>query len=275
MFLAADGGGTGCRVRLVDATGATLAEASGGPANIATDPEGARANLLAAAAAALLQAGGPAPGRIVALLGVAGANAPEAAGRLAATLPFGRTRIVSDALTSAVGALGGQDGIVAAMGTGSVFAAWRGGRFRQVGGWGPALGDEGGGAALGRRLLQHALRAATGLRPLTPFLSDTLARLGGAEGIIGLGLSARPADLAALAPALFATPDAAAAEILAEEAACLAPFIDLLQAEGALPVTWTGGLGPLWAAHLAGRWPERPPVGTALDGAVRLLLAEA
>lgn len=269
-----DGGGTGCRVRLVDAAGGVLAEAAGGPANIATDPDGARANLLGAVQAALDRAGGGTLADVTAVLGLAGANAPGASARFAAGLPFGRARVVSDALTSTVGALAGQDGIVAAVGTGSVFAVWRDGRFRQVGGWGPALGDEGGGAALGRRLLQHALRAATGLQPMTPFLAQTLDRFGGADGVVGFGVTARAPDLAALAPALFTATDPAAAAILTEEAAAFTPFIDLLQAGGALPVTWTGGLGAAWAAHLAGRWPMRRASGSALDGAVRLALAE-
>lgn len=265
VFLGVDGGGTGCRLRLVDAAGAVLAQAQGGAANIATDPDGARANLLAALAGLL-----PSGAEVTAVLGLAGANAPGAADRLMQALPFARVRIVSDALTSTVGALAGADGIVAAMGTGSVFASLRHDRFSQVGGWGPALGDEGGGAALGRRRLQHALRAACGLQPLSPFLAETLAQFGGADGVVGFGVTARPTDLAALAPALFASADPAAEAILREEAASFTPFIDLLQIHGSLPVTWTGGLGPLWAARLAGRWPEHPAQGSALDGAVRL-----
>lgn len=268
VFLGVDGGGSGCRMRLVDASGATLAEARGGPANIATDPDGARANLLAALEQIL-----PQGAQATAVFGLAGANAPGAADLLARGFPLADLRIVSDALTSATGALGGQDGIVAAIGTGSVFASLRGGTFRQIGGWGPALGDEGGGAALGRRLLQHALRAATGLRGMTPLLAATLARFGGAEGVVGFGVTATAPDLATLAPALFTTDDPAAETILAEETAAFAPFIDLLQAKGIVPVTWTGGLGPQWAARLKGRWPERAPQGTALDGAVRLALA--
>lgn len=267
VFLGVDGGGSGCRMRLVDASGTTLAEARGGPANIATDPDGARANLLAALEQILPQ-GAPA----TAVFGLAGANAPGAADLLARDFPLADLRIVSDALTSATGALGGQDGIVAAIGTGSVFASLRNGAFRQVGGWGPALGDEGGGAALGRRLLQHALRAATGLRGMTPLLADTLGRFSGAEGVVGFGVGATAADLACLAPEVFSADDPAADAILAEELAALAPFIDLLQADGTVPVTWTGGLGPHWAARVHGRWPLRPAQGSALDGAVRMAL---
>jgi glucosamine kinase len=267
-----DGGGTGCRVRLVAPDGQVLAEATGGPANIATDPDGAAARILAAMQAAADAGGVPLAG-VRAVLGLAGANAPGMADRLAGRLPVAAARIVSDAQTGAVGALGGADGIVAAMGTGSVFARVQGGRFDQVGGWGPALGDEGGGAVLGRRLLREALRAATGLRPETPLLADMLALHGGADGIVGLGVRAGAADLAALAPALFAAEDPAADAILTAEAEDFAPFLDLLGAGPALPVTFIGGLGPLWAARLAGRWPMRAAQGSALDGAVRLALA--
>ena len=267
-----DGGGTGCRVRLVDPDGRVLAEAAGGPANIATDPDGAAARILAAMQAAA-DAGGVGLRDVRAVLGLAGANAPGMADRLATRLPVASARIVSDAQTGAVGALGGADGIVAAMGTGSVFARLQGGRFDQVGGWGPALGDEGGGAALGRRLLREALRAATGLRPETPLLAATLARLGGAEGIVGFGVRASAADLAAQAPALFDAPDPAAEDILTAEAAEFAPFLDLLGAGPGLPVTFIGGLGAPWAARLAGRWPMQAARGNALDGAVRLALA--
>jgi glucosamine kinase len=267
-----DGGGTGCRVRLVAPDGRVLAEATGGPANIATDPDGAAARILAAMQTAA-DAGGVALRDVRAVLGLAGANAPGMAERLAARLPVASARIVSDAQTGAVGALGGAEGIVAAMGTGSVFARVQGGRFDQVGGWGPALGDEGGGAALGRRLLRECLRAATGLRAETQLLRATLAQHGGADGIVGLGVRASPADLAALAPALFADPDPAADAILDAEAAEFTPFLTLLGAGADLPVTFIGGLGPLWAARLNGRWPIRAAQGSALDGAVRLALA--
>jgi len=65
--------------------------------------------------------------------------------RLRAALPFARIRIETDAVAAAKGALRDEDGIVAALGTGSVFAAQRGGEVRQIGGWGLVLGDEGSG----------------------------------------------------------------------------------------------------------------------------------
>jgi glucosamine kinase len=44
-----------------------------------------------------------------------------------------------------------------------------------------------------------------------------------------------------------------------------------LQGNAALPVTFIGGLGPVYAARITD-WPQRPAAGSALDGA--LLLAQ-
>ena len=150
LFLGIDGGGTGCRAAIADAHGRILGEGIAGPANVNTDTEGTRLNILAATHQAL-SGTGAAMGDLVATLGLAGANVSGVARELGAALPFARAEIVSDAITAARGALGRQDGIVAAMGTGSVFAVSRDGTLRQYGGRGFVLGDEGSGAVLGRR----------------------------------------------------------------------------------------------------------------------------
>lgn len=275
LYLGVDGGGSGCRVRLAAPDGTVLAEGRGGPANIALDPEGACANILAATRQALAAAGeqpDAALPRLHAALGLAGTVAAGAEGWLAARLPFARATIVSDAYTSTVGALDGQDGIVAAMGTGSVFAAWRRGQYRQIGGWGFLLGDEGSGAVLGRRLVALALRAHDGLVPMTPLLAQVLATHGGPQATVAWAIAARPADFAAHAPGLFTCEDPAAAAVLDRAGAEVAASLDRLQAEGPLPVVWTGGLGALWAARIGSRWAQAAPRGSALDGALWLAL---
>ncbi len=267
-YLGVDGGGSGCRAALADGRG-VLATAAGGPANIATDPEGAAAAIRGVIEAVLARVP-EARGDLRLGLGVAGANVPEAARRLAGALPFARMAIESDGVTAALGALGGADGIVAALGTGSVFARVDGGRVRQLGGWGFLLGDEGSGAVLGRRLLETALRAHDGHRALTPLLEAVLAEHGGPAGVVGFALTARPPDFAALAPRLWVSDDPAAQAILSTATAEVASFIDLLQQGGPVPVTFTGGLGPAYAARLKGRWTIVPPKGSALDGALIL-----
>ncbi len=267
LFLGIDGGGTGCRAAVADATGRILGQAEAGPANIASDPDSAAANILTASRAALAAAGG---GEIIAAgLGLAGANAAGAPDRLRAVLPFPRIAVVTDAITTVKGALGLQDGIVAALGTGSVFAVQRGGAIRQIGGRGLVLGDEGSGAWLGRALLSETLRAVDGYSPLTPLMHEILVELGGPDGIVAHSIAARPASFATLAPRILGAADPAAQTILARATDDIAAAITLLQGNAPVPVTFTGGLGPAFAARLT-RWPQRPALGTALDGALLL-----
>lgn len=268
--LGCDGGATGCRAVLTDRGGRVIGRGEGGPANIMSDREGALANLMAAAGEAL---GGRAPGAVAAVLGVAGANISGARQWLAPMLPFGRAQVVHDAVTSVAGALGEADGIVAAMGTGSVFSRQTAGEVVNIGGWGLVLGDEGSGAWIGKRFLSHALRAGDGLAPPSPLAAAMVERMGGPAGVVGFARTATAADFAVLVPeVLAATGDAAAEAVLAAAVDEAAQAIAALQRDPALPVVFTGGLGPFYAQRLAGRWPQRPARGTALDGA--LLLAQ-
>ncbi len=272
LYLGVDGGGTGCRAAVADAEGRVLGLGTAGPANIASDPEGAARNILSAAWAALSASARPAEefASLRAGMGLAGANASGTVERLRAALPFASARIETDAVAAVKGALGAEDGIVAALGTGSVFAVQREGTVRQIGGWGLVLGDEGSGAWIGRTLCAQALRAEDGFRPMTPLLHDLLAEHGGPLGLVAFSLAAKPADFAALAPRVHAPTDPAAAEVLARATADVTEAVDHLQAGGSLPVVFLGGLGPTYAERLAGRWLIQPSRGTALDGALWL-----
>ncbi|MBT9246852.1 ATPase [Gemmobacter fulvus] len=270
LFLGIDGGGTGCRAAVADTQGHVLGQGMAGPANIATDVEGAAANILAATTAALAQAGTGTFTDLHAVLGLAGANVSASAARLQALLPFATTRIATDAMISAKGALQDHDGIVAAMGTGSVFAVQRQGVVRQYGGRGFVLGDEGSGAVLGRALLAEALRAADGFTEMTPLLRDVLDEMGGMEAVISFSFRARPAEFAGLAPRIVAGADAAAERIFGAAAQQVADILTHLHGNSPLPVVFLGGLGPHYAARLADRWQIRPPLGTGLDGALWL-----
>ena len=269
LFLGIDGGGTGCRAAVADGAGHILARAEAGPANIASDLTGAARNILAAAAQAARDAGARLED-MVAGLGLAGANAAGAPTALGAHLPFARLRIVTDGVTAVMGALGEADGIVAALGTGSVFGVQRGSAVRQIGGRGLALGDEGSGAWIGRAILSLALRAVDGLAPMTPLLAELVDKMGGDDRVVAFSLTARPADYAALAPRILISDDPAALAVMAAAEADVAQAIGALQQTPALPVVFLGGLGPAFAARMAGRWPQRTAQGTALDGALLL-----
>lgn len=272
FLLGIDGGGTGCRAVLADRAGRVLGRGAAGPANVASDPEGACANILAASRMAIAAAGvAPDLSGLAAGLGLAGANVASAADWLRGALPFGRMRLETDAVTAAKGALGNGDGIVAALGTGSVFAIQSAGHLRCLGGWGLVLGDEGSGAWLGRAALARALKAVDGLVPMTPLLQGLLHSHGGPSGVVAHARDARPADFATLAPAIMDSADPAAEAIRAMACADVRQVLAHLRAEAALPVTFIGGLGAIYAGLLADL-PQRPAQGTALDGA--LLLAQ-
>ena len=268
LFLGIDGGGTGCRAAVADAAGIVLGRGEAGPANIASDPDGAAANILAAATAAVAAAGG---GEVRAAgLGLAGANAAGAAERLRDALPWRRIAVVTDGITAVKGALGAEDGVVAALGTGSVFAVQRAGVIRQIGGRGLVLGDEASGAWIGRAVLAASLRAADGFTAMTPLLAALLDELGGPDGVVAFSLRARPADFAALAPRVVESGDPAARAVMARAEADVVEAVGLLRGNDDLPVVFLGGLGTVFAARMAGRCAIRAARGTALDGALML-----
>jgi glucosamine kinase len=275
LILGIDGGGTGCRAAVADASGKILGQGQAGPANLMSDPDGTRANLLVAARAALAEACGADAveaelPRLIAGLGLAGVNTAGTDALAKLDLPFARTRLETDAMAAVKGALWGGDGIVAAIGTGSVFASQRNGVIRQIGGWGLVLGDEGSGASLGRALLARALRAVDGFVPMTPLLTQVIADHGDSTGIVDFAHTARPVNFAALAPRLLVSSDPAAVAIMQNACAEVAAAIDLLQADAAVPVVFIGGLGPAYVRALADRWEIREALGTALDGALIL-----
>lgn len=268
LFLGIDGGGTGCRAAVADVAGHVLGRGEAGPANIASDPDGAAANILAAAEAALAAAGS---GAVVAAgLGLAGANAAGAAERLRSALPWERVAVVTDGITAVKGALGADDGVVAALGTGSVFAVQRAGVIRQIGGRGLVLGDEASGAWIGRAVLARALRAVDGFSDMTPLLAALIDEMGGPDGVVAFSLRARPADFAALAPRVVSSGDLAAVAVMARAEADVVEAVTLLRGTDDLPVVFLGGLGTVFAGRMADRFPIHAARGAAVDGALML-----
>ncbi|MDE3241048.1 MAG: ATPase, partial [Paracoccaceae bacterium] len=217
------------------------------------------------------------PNDLHAVLGLAGANLPAYGARLLQGLPFASARIESDAVIALKGALRDVDGVVATIGTGSVFAVQQAGVFRTIGGWGLILGDEASGAWLGRALLSAVLHAVDGLRPMTPLLQAVLKDAGGADALVDYARTAPPSGFASHVPRLLdAAEDPAAMEILAAADGWIIRSIDLLRGPLSLPVTFLGGLGAVFADRLHSRYGDmlRAPLGTALDGALWLALKE-
>jgi N-acetylmuramic acid 6-phosphate etherase len=259
MILAVDLGKTSCRA----AAAGRRAEGAGAP-GLAT-PNGVRA--AEAAIVAVARQFGPVDEVIV---GAAGAfAAPDAARALGqallASLRAERVAVTSDAVIAHAGALNGQPGVVLIVGTGVVaLAIDADGALRTADGWGPWLGDEGGGTWIGAAGLRAALRAHDGRGPSTTLLDAARARFGAPRTWPAQLNDA--AALASFAPdVLAAQDDAAALHIVIKAADALAATA---RAVGDGPVAMVGGLAGIQG--LRERLDLVPAAGDALDGALRL-----
>ncbi len=263
MIIAVDLGKTSCRA----AAGGRRAEGAGAPG--LASPGGVRAAEAAIVAVAgdMARDLGPFDEAIV---GAAGALAAPRAARalgeaLLAALGVERVAVTSDAVLAHAGALDGEPGVVLIAGTGAVaLAIGADGALRTADGWGPLLGDEGGGAWIGAAGLRAALRAHDGRGPATALLDAACDRFGAPQT-----WPARLTDAAALASfapdVLAAEGDAVARSIVGAAAEALAATA---RAAGGGPVAMVGGLTGI--AALRERLDLVPAAGDALDGALRL-----
>ena len=103
-------------------------------------------------------------------------------------------------------AFGDGPGVLLISGTGSVaFGRSPAGTTARCGGWGPAFGDEGSGAWIGRRALSVVAAAADGREPETALTGAVLtaAQLNDSSELIGWAANAAPGTLATLAPVVL------------------------------------------------------------------------
>ncbi len=183
-----DAGGTKTVGYLADGDGNVLGEARAGGAGLQAEGELGVEKVLHTV---MDQArGGREPDVQAICLGMVGADR-EADGAVVRGIMHrigGGTRVVvvSDALVALVAGVGEAPGVVIICGTGSV-AYGRNSRDQaaRAGGWGPVLGDEGGGYWIGRHALRAVARAADGRGPATALTARVLNHFA----------VARPADL--------------------------------------------------------------------------------
>jgi glucosamine kinase len=278
LFLGVDGGGTGCRARLVDWAGTVLGEGMAGPANIRVNLEESIRSVLAAAGQCLAQAGATFSDPIVACLALAGASEPrEAAGALAACKGrFRHVVVTTDAHAACVGAHAGRDGSIVIVGTGSIGWAMEGERSFRVGGWGFPVSDEGGGAWLGCEAVRRALWAHDGRIGWTPLLRSISAEFdSNPHAIVAWMGSAKPRSFARLAPYVVehaASADPAAAEIMRLAGRHIDTIAARLGDHGGARLSLMGGLARAVEPWLGEEARARlvPPSGDALDGALRI-----
>ncbi|MBQ0710527.1 MULTISPECIES: BadF/BadG/BcrA/BcrD ATPase family protein [unclassified Ochrobactrum] len=281
-ILAVDGGGTGCRALLADRNGAAIGRGTSGPANIGADPSTALDNIMCAAKQAAHDAGldHSILGETCAVLGLAGANSLADKDSVERQFPFGKVKIVSDAVTALQGALGEDDGAIVILGTGSVFVRRKRDAFEIVGGRGFMLSDHAGGARLGRELLEETLLVLDGMAERTALANAVLTQFGGElRQIIAFSRTATAADYAAFAPLVFDYThkrDALGLSILQRACSYIARGLGRLDVETLGRFSLTGGLASSYAAlpFLPHRGLYRPALGDALQGALSLALRE-
>jgi len=278
-----DGGGTGTRVVLGNAHGATLAQASAGPSGLGLGIARAWQSIDEGCRAAFAQAGVALDwSRCVLGCGLAGANNPAWLAAFREKAPdVAGLAVESDAYTTLLGAHGGEAGVIVALGTGSIAAALdAGGACRLGGGFGFPSGDEASGAWLGLRAIAYAQQALDGRAPLDAFARALLARVDATDrdSLIVWLCAANQTAYASLAPVVLAHRDHAFVSTLLTLAGVeIAKMIVALDASGALPVALCGGLGePLraWVPD-AVRVRLRAPLADSAHGALRLAAREA
>ncbi len=163
-IVAVDLGKTRCRLVVAEQSGREHADGAGSPGLAAAGGVDAAVEAILP----LLERTAPSPIGIDAIaVGAAGAWAAPAAAaalaeRLASRLNVAAV-VASDVVTAHAGALEGGSGALLIAGTGAAALGVDDAGVRLVDGWGPELGDLGGGSWLGRHGLRAVLRARDGL----------------------------------------------------------------------------------------------------------------
>lgn len=279
LFLGIDAGGTSCRARLIDESGALFGEGAAGPASARLGVEVVFDAMMAAAREAWVSAGlGPyAFGQVRAAAGIAGYRREGVAAEFSVRPhPFESLQLTDDGTIACLGAHGGAEGGVVIAGTGSIAYGLRTGRTLRFGGYGFPASDEGSGARLGLAAMEAAFQAIDGRAVPTPLAEALIERFGGRTAAMTQWCDgATPTDYAALAPlvTLHAERGDRIAQLLMEGAGdALASLAAALEAAGCPRIALIGGLSgalqPYLPQALARRLAE--PLGDALDGALAL-----
>lgn len=277
-LLGIDGGGTGCRAALADLSGNVLGTGKSGSANIMTDMNTARLNILDATEAAFKMAGIDAgqSKTVFAVLGLAGANVGGNAAKLEAMLPFQKSLVYSDGVIALQGALGDHDGTVVILGTGSAYVTRFGNEIRFAGGWGFKVSDLGGGARLGRELLEETLLAYDRFHISSPMTVAIMERFGSnPHRIVQFAHSATPSDFGTFAPTVFeyaSKHDAVAVALLDKTIGQIEEGLDAIMSPAPMRLSLLGGLGAFYGPRLSPRYRAmlQAPLNDALTGAVQL-----
>ncbi len=267
--LAIDGGGSGCRLALVG--GETRYDFTSGPCNVSTDLGGGVASIRRGLEALALKAGTDVEslGAVPACLGLAGVVGPDDAHHVSKALPLHNAAVESDQPSTVEGALGGEDGAVAGLGTGSFFGLRVNGELKLAGGWGSRIDDRASGFWLGQQALRAALEAYDGRAAQSAVSSAVFERFGTPATIVAFARDAGPEDIAGLSRCVTDRPgDPVASAILAAGTAHIMEALAAMGWTETLPLCAIGGVAVSYGPMLERRATLIDANGTPLDGAI-------
>ncbi len=191
-FIGIDGGGTGTRAVVIDGKREVVGRGEAGASNhYSVGAEVAAQNCALAAQGAIADAAQNAPefdaqGIAAWGFGLAGVRRAHDIALITpalsaiCSLPF---CLETDVVAAHAGAFSGQPGIVLSAGTGAIcFGADEHGEKFYADGWGPLLGDEGGGYWMGSEALRAVCRGLDGRGPKTRLIAPVMEQLGVENG---------------------------------------------------------------------------------------------
>jgi glucosamine kinase len=277
-LIGVDGGGTGCRVAVADASGTVLGRAQGGPANIATDYAIARENIINAVHCAWQQAGHEldSMNSAACVLGLAGANVGQFAKQMKDSLPFQHCIVTDDRATTVEGALGSEDGCIAVVGTGSFYSSRYQGVATDIGGWGFLVGDDGGGARLGQELLRRVIHCYDGIHQHSGLTRKVLSEFDNSpKALVEFAMKARANDFGTFVPAIVEAArdgDIHAVALVRASVEAIQTCIDKVGYIPSSRLYLLGGLGPILREFMHADYSDASihPRGDALFGAISM-----
>lgn len=280
LYVGVDGGASKTVVRVEDASGRSLGEAKGAGASIRLSVSDAWAAIMDAIARSGLSFDDG--GRTVFCgIGLAGTEIKGAYDRFVSTPhPFARLVVKSDAYVSCLGAHGGEDGAIVAVGTGMVGYRIEREDESRAGGWGFPHSDEGGGAWLGMEAVRATLCWLDGRESPSSLTASVLERFDGdRDRLVVWANAARATDFATLAPLVVehAQQGAPLAAKLLRRAAGHADAIASALGGGreasGVRFSLLGSVAPYLEPLLGDFWRRQltPPKGDAASGALRMI----
>lgn len=262
FYIGVDGGATKSVVRVEDAEGNLLGQATNGPANIRISVEQAWQSIHAALEM-VLQPLALAPDqahRFHVGMGLAGCEMHEAyQAFLSHAHPFRTLIVSSDSHAACVGAHGGHDGAIIIAGTGVVGFQIEAGESVRIGGWGFPHDDEGGGAWMGLEAVKATLQWLDGRLPESGLAKAVYEFFGEEQShLVSWTNNANSAAFAELAPLVIyqaETGDSTAKRVMQQAAVSIDRIghaLEFAQNNRAtlLPCSLVGGIAPYLQPHL-------------------------